>query len=79
MPFAENVFVSTTSSVDHADIAQYHGVVEVLRDRFQARPAGKTGVTGPDVTGPSVSHLERPSHPKALQWRWAKLLGDWNM
>ena len=34
MPFAENVFVSTTSSVDHADIAQYHGVVEVLRDRF---------------------------------------------
>jgi uncharacterized protein YbjQ (UPF0145 family) len=27
MPFAENVFVSTTSSVDHADIVEYHGVI----------------------------------------------------
>lgn len=27
MPFVENIFVSTTSSVDHAEIVEYHGVI----------------------------------------------------
>jgi len=28
------------------------------------------------VTRPSIGHLERPPHPEALQWRWAKWIGD---